>query len=43
MQPGRLVKVNYRNHDFGWGAVVNYQKRFREDVGHITLICIGKG
>lgn len=25
MQPGRLVKVSY---DFGWGAVVNYSKRY---------------
>ncbi|KAH8151243.1 uncharacterized protein LAJ45_04445 [Morchella importuna] len=29
MQPGRLVKVKYQNHDFGWGAVVNYSKRIR--------------
>ncbi|KAF8252829.1 antiviral helicase [Wilcoxina mikolae CBS 423.85] len=29
MQPGRLVRVAYQNHDFGWGAVVNYQKRMR--------------
>lgn len=27
MQPGRLVKVKYQDHDFGWGAVVNYTKR----------------
>lgn len=27
MQPGRLVRVKYRDHDFGWGAVINYQKR----------------
>jgi ATP-dependent RNA helicase DOB1 len=27
MQPGRLVRVKYQNHDFGWGAVVNYQRR----------------
>jgi len=27
MQPGRLVKVKYQDHEFGWGAVVNYQKR----------------
>jgi ATP-dependent RNA helicase DOB1 len=27
MQPGRLVRVKYQDHDFGWGAVVNYQKR----------------
>ncbi|KAH9945513.1 antiviral helicase [Amylocystis lapponica] len=27
LQPGRLVKVKYQNLDFGWGVVVNYQKR----------------
>jgi len=32
MQPGRLVRVGYQNHDFGWGAVVNYQKRMRGKV-----------
>ena len=24
MQPGRLVKVKHKDHDFGWGAVVNF-------------------
>lgn len=32
MQPGRLVKIKYQNHDFGWGAVVNYSKRVRGKV-----------
>ena len=27
MQPGRLVKVRYKDYDFGWGAVVNYSQR----------------
>lgn len=27
MQPGRLVSVKYMDHDFGWGAVVNYNQR----------------
>ncbi|PFH51650.1 hypothetical protein AMATHDRAFT_58791 [Amanita thiersii Skay4041] len=27
LQPGRLVKVKYQNLDFGWGVVINYQKR----------------
>lgn len=27
MQPGRLVKVIYQEHDFGWGVVVNYSQR----------------
>jgi len=27
MQPGRLVQIKYQDHDFGWGAVVNYSQR----------------
>lgn len=27
LQPGRLVKIQHENLDFGWGCVVNYQKR----------------
>ncbi|KAL1920074.1 uncharacterized protein VTP21DRAFT_1220 [Calcarisporiella thermophila] len=27
IQPGRLVRVRDEKHDFGWGCVVNYQKR----------------
>ena len=27
LQPGRLIKIKYKNLDFGWGVVVNYQKR----------------
>lgn len=27
MQPGRLVRVKYQDHDFGWGVVVNYTQR----------------
>ena len=27
LQPGRLVKVKYEKHDFGWGVIINYQKR----------------
>jgi ATP-dependent RNA helicase DOB1 len=27
LQPGRLIKVKYKDLDFGWGVVVNYQKR----------------
>jgi ATP-dependent RNA helicase DOB1 len=26
LQPGRLVKIEYEKLDFGWGAVINYQK-----------------
>lgn len=27
LQPGRLVRVKHDGLDFGWGCVVNYQKR----------------
>jgi ATP-dependent RNA helicase DOB1 len=27
LQTGRLVKVKYQEHDFGWGAVVSFQAR----------------
>ncbi len=27
MQTGRLVSIKYKNLDFGWGVVVNYQRR----------------
>ena len=27
LQPGRLIKVKYKKLDFGWGVVINYQKR----------------
>ena len=28
LQPGRLVKVEHGdNEDFGWGAVINFQKK----------------
>ncbi|KAF1970555.1 antiviral helicase [Bimuria novae-zelandiae CBS 107.79] len=30
LQPGRLVKIKYNEHDFGWGAVVNVLTRQQE-------------
>lgn len=27
LQPGRLVKIKHLHLDFGWGVVINYQKR----------------
>ena len=27
LQPGRLVKVEHNDEDFGWGCVINYQKK----------------
>jgi ATP-dependent RNA helicase DOB1 len=35
MQGGRLVKVKYQDHDFGWGAVVNFTAR-RDDKKELT-------
>jgi len=29
MQSGRLVRIKYQDHDFGWGAVVNFTPRKR--------------
>lgn len=33
LQPGRLVKIKYRQLDFGWGVICNYQKRLPPKVG----------
>ena len=33
LQPGRLVRVKHDDLDFGWGCVVNYQKRVGIKVG----------
>lgn len=27
LQPGRLVRIKYKEYDFGWGAVVNFNQR----------------
>lgn len=27
LKPGRLVQVKYKDIDFGWGVIINYQKR----------------
>lgn len=27
LQPGRLLKVKWQKFDFGWGVIINYQKR----------------
>jgi ATP-dependent RNA helicase DOB1 len=38
LQAGRLVKVKYQNLDFGWGAIVNYQKRLPAKVCSIAYL-----
>ena len=32
LQPGRLVKVEHDDDDFGWGCVINYQKKSNQKV-----------
>ncbi|KIM54699.1 hypothetical protein SCLCIDRAFT_1221714 [Scleroderma citrinum Foug A] len=29
LQPGRLIRVKHRDANFGWGIVINFQKRLR--------------
>lgn len=38
LQPGRLVKVKHNDLDFGWGVVINYQKRLPPKVCPIPTI-----
>ena len=37
LQPGRLVKVKYQKLDFGWGVIINYQKRIPAKVRAAAL------
>lgn len=37
LQIGRLVKVRYKEHDFGWGVIVNYQKRSAPKVCNLDM------
>ena len=38
LQPGRLVKIKYKDLDFGWGVVINYQKRLPPKVTCYLLL-----
>jgi ATP-dependent RNA helicase DOB1 len=35
LQPGRLVKIRHDKMDFGWGVIINYQKRLPPKVRFI--------
>ena len=37
LQPGRLVKIKYKDLDFGWGVIINYQKRLPPKVSCISI------
>lgn len=42
LQSGRLVKVKHKELDFGWGVILNYQKRLPAKVClfiHFSLPC----
>ncbi len=39
MQPGRVIEVLDGNRDFGWGVVVNYEKRLYPQVGPQSIRC----
>lgn len=41
LQPGRLVKVKHKDLDFGWGVVINYQKRLPPKV-RPSVICFAR-
>lgn len=37
LQAGRLVKIKYEKLDFGWGVIIDYQKRLPPKVSALTL------
>ena len=41
LQPGRLVKVEHNDEDFGWGAVVNFQKKANQKVCNLSFLLNG--
>lgn len=38
LQPGRLVVVKHLQLDFGWGVVINYQKRLPPKVNYVLFV-----
>ena len=40
LQPGRLVRVEHNNEDFGWGSVINYQKKTNQKVSCLIDVCM---
>jgi hypothetical protein len=37
LQPGRLIKTKHGPHDFGWGVIINYQKRLPPKVSPFIM------
>lgn len=40
LQPGRLVKVKHKDLDFGWGIIINYQKRLPPKVTDVPRFLV---
>ena len=40
LQPGRLVKIKHENLEFGWGIILNYQKRQPPKVIHFAPLSV---
>lgn len=40
LQPGRLVKVKHQKLDFGWGVVINYQRRLPAKVNFSFILAV---
>lgn len=38
LQPGRLVTIKHLQLDFGWGVVINYQKRLPPKVNYFWYV-----
>lgn len=41
LQAGRLVRVKYKDADFGWGVVINFQKRIKSKVSSPCSVLLG--
>ena len=39
LQPGRLVRVEHDDEDFGWGCIVNFQKKANQKVSCLLHYC----
>ena len=37
LQAGRLVRIKHKEADFGWGVVINFQKRIKSKVSLYSL------
>jgi hypothetical protein len=38
LQPGRLVRIEHQGLNFGWGVIINYQKRLPAKVLRVLRV-----